>query len=99
MAEYLRPTLSSVSGARADDLADLMRGPARQVLPEVRAARSACREVQVWGWHADNQRRRDALVAYADALVEQVEDVSQRGETWFRPDAGLRRLRARAGLA
>jgi hypothetical protein len=99
MAEYLRPTLSTVRGAKARALADLMRAPARHAIPPLRAARGSCRKVEVWPWHAATASTRRATLAYADALLDRLDRVSASGAVWFEPGDRVDRLRARAGLS
>lgn len=99
MADYIRPSLGSVSGARQHLLADLMARPARRVLPGVLAADRVCRGVSVRPWHVTLTAQRDALTAYSGALAARLQLVARSGRVYYHDDAALTRLRVGAGLA
>ena len=99
MAEYIRPTLSTLRGQRAHELADLMRRPAREVLPRLVAAREACARVHVRSWHPATASTLRATNAYATAVLTRLRRASVEGAWWFRNRGQVDRLRARAGLS
>lgn len=98
VAEYLRPSLASLPLEQARRLASPMQSPARLAIPGVRAAVSGCRAVTVWAWHQPDRGTRDATLAYADRLLQRLEQIAAVGGSYFDRDTELDRLRARAHL-
>ena len=99
VADYLRPSLANLPPDQARRLASPMESPARLALPGVRAASEMCRGVRVWPWHEPSHRRRDATVAYADRLLQRLQEIAATGGAYFDGDPQLDRLRAQAGLS
>lgn len=99
MAEYIRPTLSTLRGRRAHELADLMRRPAREVLPDVQGASDACTRVRMRSWHPATASTLRATNAYAAAVLARLRRATVEGAWWFRDGGQVDRLRARAGLS
>ena len=99
VADYLRPSLASLPPGMARRLASPMESPARLALPGVRAAAEVCRGVSVWSWHEPSRSRRDATVAYADRLLQRLQEIAATGGAYFDGDPQLDQLRARADLS
>ena len=99
VADYLRPSLASLPPDMARRLASPMESPARLALPGVRAAAELCRRVSVWSWHQPSRSRLDATVAYADRLLQRLQEIAATGGAYFDGDPQLDRLRARADLS
>lgn len=99
MSDYIRPTLSSVPHGTARRLGRLMEPRARVVIPRVEVAARACQGVRLWSWHGAGEARLAATLAYADGLLDRLEQIADEGLVYFAPDRRLDRLRARAGLS
>ncbi len=98
MSNYLRPALATAYGSKQLHLADLMSGPARRMLPEVRRADRVCGAVTVEPWHFSLVARRNAATAYSGALLTLLQAVAAQGRAYFHHDATLARLREAAGV-
>jgi hypothetical protein len=99
VADDLRPTLASTTGAERDAAVARLSHPARRLLADVIRADRLCRSVSIRPWHSSLRAGRDAATAYSAALATKLRAVVADGDNYFRDDRSLRRLRRAADLA
>ena len=100
MATYVAPAQAPDPEEDAADQSDLVGGlmgqAAGEARPGVAAAEETCAAVDVRPWHPGTASRRDNLVAYLDARLDQLDQITATGDGYDQPAAGLDVLRKRA---
>ena len=100
MATYVAPAQVPDPEEDAADQTDLVGGlmgrAAAEARPGLASAATTCEAVDVRPWHPGTAARRANLVAYLDARVAQLDRITETGQGYDRPPAGLDALAKRA---